>query len=75
MAKINLPPSSNQIIDLKEIAKLVNGLGFSVEETVEWLVTPILAQNNKTPLEIIIDGRSQELISQLISLAQGNIGS
>jgi len=59
----------------KESEKLLETMGLKEEEISWWIDSTVIASYNKTPQELIDDGRGEELLARLICLAQGNIGS
>jgi hypothetical protein len=76
--KESVQPRSEQTrAALREMTQLVTILrAMELEdEAPRWMHTPLPGFAGKTPLELIEEGRGQELVSRLIANATGNVGS
>lgn len=61
------------INDLTKIDKILEDMGFSQDERNSWYLSPSLAFENNSPIDLISNGNGQRIISCLLGLAQGNV--
>ena len=71
------PRSARTESALREMTQLVTILrAMDLEkEAPRWTHTPLPGFAGKTPLELIEEGRGQELVGRLVANATGNVGS
>ena len=60
--------------EMTQLVTILRAMG-QEEQARRWMHTPIPSYAGKTPLELVQEGRGQELIARLVDNATGNVGS
>ena len=59
---------------LHQLVAVFRAMEWSPEDTRRWMHSPLPTDQGQTPLELIEQGRGQDLIDRLLALAIGNVG-
>jgi hypothetical protein len=69
-------PRTREVLkELLQIVGIFNAMGWSPQDVSRWMNAPLPTFGGQSPTELIEHGRGQELITRLVDLAAGNVGS
>lgn len=68
------PRTRQALRELSQFVAILRAMDME-DEASRWMHTPLPSFSGKNPLEIVADGRGQELVGRLIANATGNVGS
>lgn len=60
-------------LQLIEIRALMKNMGYG-DFVKRWMVSPLIEYDGRTPIDMLAEGRGQELISRLVAAADGSMG-
>lgn len=69
------PRTTAVLRELLQIVGIFQAMGWKPEDVRRWMKAPLPTFGGQTPIELIEHGSGQELITRLVDLAAGNVGS
>ena len=68
------PRTRTVVRQLHQIVAVFRAMGWGKDDVSRWMNSPLVTHQGHTAVELIGQGRGQELIDELLALAIGNVG-
>jgi Protein of unknown function (DUF2384) len=72
--KVREAKTKTVINEMIQLVSILRAMGLE-DDAPRWMKTPLPSFEGKSPLQLVAENRGQELVSRLLAIASGNVGT